>query len=429
MPCGGEEVTLRWDGSFALLEPFVGFEYGTITENNKPWLGGEFCFTSLLGDTAYFASKFAVCTVEDGASHPCEIVGEIVSAFAVNDDPESGCSDFTLVSPPDGDPRDAYVSPCGYDDVVGAEALGCTAWPDFLTELSGHGEGPITTVTYNAYLGTWSKETTTYHARPYVRWDCRGVNRVVWEVGWYVISESYLAGPFETEPDDSPVEPEIVECPAEFIVNSQWRFCGGYPISTGETDTSWHLGGPFELQNSVGTGGDTFNSTITPVICAYEPCGDPLDCFAACISGSKDCDGVTPAHVPVVYLTLTHLVSESLGCCFVGTYPLEFGAGSGAGTGYYLDPDATCTTPINGFTYTMKASLTCATYADPDSPNGAGSNTAYLIVQFFGPGGAYALYSATVSLSCTDGVLDDASGVWTGTGCGLFGVIGWSISV
>lgn len=407
MPCGGEEVTLRWDGSFALLEPFVGFEYGTITENNKPWLGGEFCFTSLLGDTAYFASKFAVCTVEDGASHPCEIVGEIVSAFAVNDDPESGCSDFTLVSPPDGDPRDAYVSPCGYDDVVGAEALGCTAWPDFLTELSGHGEGPITTVTYNAYLGTWSKETTTYHARPYVRWDCRGVNRVVWEVGWYVISESYLAGPFETEPDDSPVEPEIVECPAEFIVNSQWRFCGGYPISTGETDTSWHLGGPFELQNSVGTGGDTFNSTITPVSCNYEPCGESLDCFADCISGSEDCDGTTPAHKPYIYFTL-----DIPGCCLSKTYPLHY-----EGDGYYGSGACVATETVS---HTIDIEFKCGRESDPGFTD---PGVAVLWVRIgttvTGFGTSYAVeVLEVITLTCSGGSLVPVTGEIDDSNCG-----------
>ena len=166
--------------------------------------------------------------------------------------------------------------------------------------------------------------------------------------------------------------------------------------------------------------------------CTWIPCGDPLDCFADCISGSVECDGVTPAHVPVVFLTLTHLVSNGLGCCFVGTYPLEFGADTYAGTGYYLFPDATCTAPTSGITYRMKASLTCGSLSGYDAPGwGAGSNHANLIVQFFAPGSTLpnAIYGAVISLGCTDGVLNDSSGAWSGTGCGLFGVIGWAISV
>lgn len=216
------------------------------------------------------------------------------------------------------------------------------------------------------------------------------------------------------------MEPWVAVCDGGQVTrNSCWVHVGSYPISTGESDSNWHLGGPFELQNSVGTGGDTFRSTITPVACNYEPCGESLDCFADCISGTKGCDGVTPAHKPVIYFTLS-----ILGCCLNGTYPLRF-----SGNGYY--GTITCESPF-GSIHTLDVAVKCCFASTVGSISDTGNLVCLVLnMETAFPGTGYPPLTWSliklVPMGCTDGVLNEASGTLTGSDCGLTGDGEWVI--
>lgn len=416
MPCGGDAVTLRWDGAFVLLEPFAGFSWGTgafPSECERPWDGDEFCFVNIEGDTRWYSVSLQQCSDSYPPGHPTHCGPSGYIAHGRMDEGGYLCSSFYYGCEEAGIRDINSTAICNVQDVVGAEEAGCTEWPEFLTELSGLEEGPLTTKEYDAISGTWTKRTTTNHAKPYIRWYCDGFGRIIWEVGWDVYAEVYFTEPLGSEPDDSPVDPDVYECEGgEITLNSCWGYVDSYPISTGETDKNWHKGGPFELQNSVGTGGDTFRSTITPIACNYEPCGESLDCFADCISGSKGCDGMTPAHAPVIFITF----SSDADCCLNGTFTMRYsdnaassGCGGGGG-GYTITNPPSC--EIAGCTYTLCATLSCAKTPLTDGVDyGAGSNSAHLYIKIVDGGGCeMQSFSYVLGMSCSGGLLSNRSG-------------------
>jgi hypothetical protein len=398
MPCG----TLRYDGAFVLKCPY------------KPFYDDPLCMSTLSGNTGIMdilgvtASGFPY--TECGDPHECGPSGFLQTQLYGNDTCE--VFDKTIFLGPAGEDISGTWLICGIDDVVGGEEEGCHEWPTFLEELSGHTEGPETSVVFEPDNGIhadrWIITTHYYSARPRLRWYCTGNDRIMWEAGWDLIRQSFYDVVY-SEPSDPP---------PEATGNEYWSWCGFFPISTGETGTDWYsLGAPFELENSVGTGGDTFNSTITPVVCNYEPCGEPLDCFVSCISGSKDCDGVTPAHKPYIYFTLINP-----GCCLAGTYAMSFAAGAYTAT-------ATCV-DVFGISHTMEITLNCAATDGGESSDTPG--LAFLHLDFYATypdtSTDYEHYDISVPLSCSDGELVEASGYLSETYCGLFSDADWVIS-
>lgn len=271
------------------------------------------------------------------------------------------------------------VAPDIVADPYGYTASGCTGWPDRLTEISGLEE-------------TVEEETYTIQRRafPGIRWSCQTGGMILFEVGWCVWDViDYIS-------------------PAGRCV--EWN--SFVPISTGRIDSEWYLrADPFSLDGVEETE-FAYSSTVTPVVCNYEPCGDPLDCFASCISGSKDCDGMTPAHAPVIYITF----SSDAGCCLNGTFTMRYsgnaassGCGGGGG-GYTITDPPSC--EIAGCTYTLCATLSCAKTPLTDGVDyGAGSNFAHLYIKIVDGGGCeMQSFSYVLGMSCSGGLLSNRSG-------------------
>jgi len=259
---------------------------------------------------------------------------------------------------------------------VNCEFMGYTAscpdWPDRLTEISGIEE------TDDIYEGEALIGSITRKALPHIRWKCDGNAAVVFEVGWCVIAlYAYV----------SPVSSLVLY--QEFV-----------PISVGVVDPEWWSGPPFDLLG-VETAENRFDSLVTPVLCFYEPCGDPLDCFASCISGSKDCDGTTPAHKPVIYITFD---TNSASCCISGTFAMRW-----TGAKYEITDPPSCL--VDGCVITIYASLSCYLVSGGDPEYGAGENTAILRIEVTDGSGCTTV-SATyvVGLSCSGGILNNNSG-------------------
>lgn len=286
-------------------------------------------------------------------------------------------------------------------DMMEYHDQGCWGWPSILLEL--YGIDPETTG--YPYKNEEDFEINCGDCNfililPAIRWYCVGYGQIEIEVGWVVRSHG---GAF-------PIPPQ---CDIHSEHPVYW-----FPISRGVVKKDWHLGEPFEL-DSIGTSDETeFRSLVTPVICNYEPCGDPLDCFPDCISGTDKCDGMTPAHAPVM---LT--ISAAEDCCLTGTFPLIYNESSES---YAIPPDARpyCTIHSDAtgtdIEFTLSATLGCNTGGGCswNSPSGGGGFVCLTIVMTDGNGDSIT-FGAGVYLTCSGGSLTPATGTFSiDTFCG-----------
>ena len=244
----------------------------------------------------------------------------------------------------------------------------------------------------------YNSTATVLFVAPILRWWCEGSDsdtKVVFQAGWLLF---YASGPGTCS-------------------------CIEVPIAQGDAGPDWYTGGSPPSFYLAPLADGYPGVTVQPLVCNYLPCGDPLDCFAACISGTEDCDGVTPAHKPVIYFTYI-----GVGCCLSGTYPLTYGTGPLGGLGYHM---ATKSCVNFGVTFTMDVALKCGALSgtgDVDRP--AGSNSAYLFIQVTDSEGNHYLYATLVSLSCSGGSLVEATGEIGDSQCGLSidGTADWALS-
>lgn len=229
-----------------------------------------------------------------------------------------------------------------------------------------------------------------YGCFPYLSWQCEGVGastKVVFTAGWMVITQVL----------------------SESL--SVWGNCYGIAVASGEIGTDWYEGGSPPSFYLAPLEDGYPGATVQPLVCNYYPCGDPLDCLAACISGTVDCDGVTPAHVPVIFFTL-----DIPGCCLSGTYPLYYDVPGGMGSGYYGSGFCVATETVS---HTIDIALTCGRSADPGFESDA---LAVLWVRFgtitsFGT--SYAVEVLEVlTLTCASGGLVPVTGEVNDTDCG-----------
>lgn len=266
-------------------------------------------------------------------------------------------------------------------------------WPDRLTEISGITETDST-----------EDFAIERFALPGIRWSCQTGGMILFEVGWCVwdirMPYSEIAGGGSTG----------------------WN--SFVPISTGLVPSDWYSpADPFTLQG-VESSPNGFDSVVTPVVCNYEPCGDPLDCFASCISGTKECDGSTPAHVPTIFFTI-----NILGCCLNGTYTLTYQSSGPHGAGYY--GGGSCESIFGGgVTHYLDVALTCQGTGGTGDVGGPGDPAILWIdmtTTFPSDPPLEWQWITSVTLGCSDGVLNEASGTFTGSDCGLIGDGGWVI--
>lgn len=301
---------------------------------------------------------------------------------------------------------DLFFTELGLTDLVGYTEAGCTDWPDSITRISGMEE-------------TWSEGdefsslpfSGSRRAFPMIRWSCTASGVIQFEVGWCVYHWI------------------VASCGAS--VASYLVYDGSVVISSGVVGNDWYTrGDPFEL-DSVESGAHTFRSVVTPVPCNYVPCGDPLDCFASCISGTKDCDGVTPAHKPIV-----HFMLDIDGCCLSGTYSLGYTETITGPTGSLLggkgyQGNASCDGG-GGYTLLLHIVLYCVIPSSPSDPN-YNDGKGYLVLNVWfgvssGAGTSWSLEIAEgVMMSCSDGSLVPITGTVTDTDCGTSGSGDWSL--
>ena len=230
-------------------------------------------------------------------------------------------------------------------------------------------------------------------AVPYIKWRCVGSGsstQLLFEAGWMAL---YYADP-----------PVYASC-FQYAVAE-----GLLPIDWYDPDGDWSTPPPTFTLPPLYDGAPSVE--VIPKRCNYFPCGDPLDCFASCISGTKDCDGMTPAHAPVIFITF----SSDADCCLNGTFTMRYsdnaassGCGGGGG-GYTITNPPSC--EIAGCTYTLCATLSCAKTPLTDGVDyGAGSNFAHLYIKIVDGGGCeMQSFSYVLGMSCSGGLLSNRSG-------------------
>jgi hypothetical protein len=217
-------------------------------------------------------------------------------------------------------------------------------------------------------------ETSGLKITPYLIWSCAGygsATRIFFEAGWLIRILGY---------------PAFME-----------------PVARGDFPTDWWYGDPALPLTLSGIYEDWPDITVYPQSCNYGVCGDPLDCFAPCISGTEDCDGMTPAHVPVIYITFD---TNSADCCISGTFAMRW-----TGSKYEIADPPTCL--VEGCLITIEAELKCA-YAQAGGPSydyGPMTNTAVLIIRTVDGSGCEDVQAVfIVGLTCSGGLLNNASG-------------------
>jgi hypothetical protein len=217
---------------------------------------------------------------------------------------------------------------------------------------------------------------------PYIKWRCIGSGpstQVLFEAGWMAL---YYAEP-----------PVYARCVLYAVAG------GAVPIDWYDPDGDWSHPPPTFTLLPLYDGAPSVE--VIPKRCNYFPCGDPLDCFASCISGSKDCDGMTPAHKPVIYITFD---TNSASCCISGTFAMRW-----TGAKYEITDPPSCL--VDGCVITIYASLSCYLVSGGDPEYDAGENTAILRIEVTDGSGCTTV-SATyvVGLSCSGGILNNNSG-------------------
>ena len=189
--------------------------------------------------------------------------------------------------------------------------------------------------------------------------------------------------------------------------------CTEVPVATADVDIDWYTGGaPASFFLDPIEEGFPTTVEVQPLVCNYMPCGESLDCFADCISGSVDCDGVTPAHKPVIYFTL-----DIPGCCLSGTYELTYDVPGGLGSGYYGSGSCVATEAVS---HTIDIEFTCGRSSAPGYESEA---LAVLWVRFgttvtgFPTSYAVEILEA-ITLTCSGGSLVTVTGEVNDTDCG-----------